>query len=149
MGTPQGEPVGPRRSRLLDYVGVAESPPSPEVREPGPKPGVPVYRTPVFVPAHPRAARATDADGRAVRVPFIAYELFEHPTEGTVALAFTSVDRLVALLGGSQPWVATSLGPLAEAMAEREVTVRLDPAALTGRPSWQPAALAVYAEEMR
>ncbi|MBO1335381.1 hypothetical protein J3486_29550 [Streptomyces sp. VRA16 Mangrove soil] len=82
-------------------------------------------------------------------MPFIAYELFEHPTDGTVALAFTSLGRLVAVLGEAQPWAATSLGPLAEVMAEHEVTVRLDPVALTGAPHWQPASLAAYAEEMR
>ncbi|MFF1688387.1 MULTISPECIES: SAV_915 family protein [unclassified Streptomyces] len=148
MSTPNREPTAPRRSRLLDYIDEALPPRSAADREPGPKPGVPAYYTPVFVPAHPRSVHATAADGRAVRVPFITYELFEHPADGTIALAFTGLDRLVALLGEYQPWVATSLGPLAEAMAEREVTVRLDPAALAGEPHWQPAALAAYAQEM-
>ncbi|MEV3856498.1 SAV_915 family protein [Streptomyces sp. NPDC050095] len=170
MGTPSGEPPAPRRSRLLDYIdvvdyddvvdrtevvdstGVVDEAPSPgpgTARAPGPRPGVPAYHTPVFVPAHPRAVPGTAADGRPVRAPFIAYELFAHSGGGTVALAFTGLDRLVAVLGDAQPWVATSLGPLAEVMAERELTVRLDPVALAGRPHWQPAELAAYAREMR
>ncbi|WP_229378770.1 SAV_915 family protein [Streptomyces sp. VRA16 Mangrove soil] len=149
METSYGEPSAPRRSRLFDYVDEGLPARPLDDRAPGPKPGVPAYPTPVFVPAHPRVVDATDGDGRAVRVPFIAYELFEHPTDGTVALAFTSLGRLVAVLGEAQPWAATSLGPLAEVMAEHEVTVRLDPVALTGAPHWQPASLAAYAEEMR
>ncbi|MCX5323791.1 SAV_915 family protein [Streptomyces sp. NBC_00120] len=148
MSMPHGEPTAPRRSRLLDYIDEALPSRPAADRETGPKPGVPAYHTPVFVPAHPRSIHATSADGRAVRVPFITYELFEHSAGGIVALAFTTLDRLVVLLGEYQPWVATSLGPLAEAMAEREVTVRLDPAALAGEPHWQPAALAAYAQEM-
>ncbi|QMV12508.1 hypothetical protein GJU35_25100 [Streptomyces lincolnensis] len=81
-------------------------------------------------------------------MPFIAYELFAHPTDGTVALAFTTLGRLVAALGEAQPWVATSLGPLAEGVGELGVTVRLDPRIAPGPPNWRPADLAAYAREV-
>ncbi|WP_329221577.1 hypothetical protein OG352_31395 [Streptomyces sp. NBC_01485] len=115
----------------------------------------------MFVPAHPRYADVTDADGRPTRVPFIAYELFEHPTAGTgtgtrtetgagtVAFAFTTCDRLVAALGEAQPWVATSIGPLAEAVGEYDGTVLLDPRVAPGRHNWEPDDLAAYARETR
>ncbi|WP_234390595.1 SAV_915 family protein [Streptomyces sp. MMG1533] len=103
----------------------------------------------MFVPAHPRYVDTTDPSGTSTRVPFIAYELFEHPTDGTVALAFTTLDRLVAALGEAQPWVATSIGPLAEGVSERGVTVRLDPRLAPGPPNWQPAGLAAYARAVR
>lgn len=99
----------PRRSRLLDYAE-AEPPVRRDVEgRQAPKLGVPAYHTPVLVPAHPRYVDALDASGRRTRVPFIAYELFEHPTDGTVALAFTTPARLVAALGEAQPWVAPRL----------------------------------------
>lgn len=139
----------PRRSRLLDYAE-AESAVRPDADgRPGPKPGVPAYHAPVFVPAHPRYVDAVDATGRPTRVPFIAYELFEHPTVGTVALAFTTLERLVAALGEAQPWIATSIGPLAEGVRERGVTVRVDPRVAPGQHNWQPADLAAYAREVR
>jgi hypothetical protein len=151
-GPPATEgPPEPRRSSLLDYAE-AEPPPRPATDgRPGPKPGVPPYHTPVFVPAHPRYVDATYADGRPVRVPFIAYELFEHPTDGTgtVAFAFTTLERLVDALGDAQPWVATSIGPLAEAMGEQRATVLLDPRVAPGRHNWEPADLAAYAQEAR
>ncbi|MCX5268065.1 hypothetical protein [Streptomyces sp. NBC_00199] len=117
----------------------------------------------MFVPAHPRYADVTDADGRPVRVPFIAYELFDHPTAGTgtrtgaedtagaetVAFAFTTRYRLVAALGEAQPWVATSIGPLAEAVGAYDATVLLDPRVAPGRHNWQPDDLAAYAREVR
>ncbi|MFG2134240.1 SAV_915 family protein [Streptomyces sp. NPDC048751] len=136
----------PRRSPLLDY---ADEQPVEAARPEGPKPGVPPYHTPVFVPAHPRYVEATDESGTPTRVPFIAYELFEHPTDGTVALAFTSLDRLVAALGEAQPWVVTSLGPLAEGVGGQGVTVRLNPHLAPGPPNWHPADLAAYAREVR
>ncbi|MEU7658856.1 SAV_915 family protein [Streptomyces lincolnensis] len=128
----------PRRSRLLDYV---------DVERPG-RPGSPAYHTPVFVPAHLRHLDTDDASGTPTRIPFIAYELFAHPTDGTVALAFTTLGRLVAALGEAQPWVATSLGPLAEGVGELGVTVRLDPRIAPGPPNWRPADLAAYAREV-
>ncbi|WP_099935831.1 SAV_915 family protein [Streptomyces sp. 3214.6] len=111
----------------------------------------------MFVPAHPRYADVTDAHGRPTRVSFIAYELFEHQAAGagtgtgtgTVAFAFTTRDRLVAALGEAQPWVATSIGPLAEAVAEHDVTVLLDPRVAPGHHNWQPDDLAAYAWEVR
>ncbi|MGW1269366.1 SAV_915 family protein [Streptomyces sp. NPDC002491] len=119
----------------------------------------------MFVPAHPRYAEVTDADGRPARVPFIAYELFERPAAGTrtgsgpgaeaatvtgtVAFAFTTRDRLVAALGDAQPWVATSIGPLAEAVGAYDATVLLDPRIVPGRHNWQPDDLAAYAREVR
>ncbi|MGQ4331554.1 hypothetical protein ACN6K4_006496 [Streptomyces hayashii] len=177
----------PIRSRLLDYVeadspagAVPESVPTPEPRRsrsrlleyvesagteavqaapPGPQPGFPAYHTPVFVPAHPRHAEVTDADGRPARVPFIAYELFEHPAARTeavagtgteaVAFAFTTRERLVAALGEAQPWVATSIGPLAEAVAAYDVMVLLDPRVAPGHHNWQPDDLAAYARKVR
>jgi hypothetical protein len=105
----------------------------------------------VFVPAHPRYVDTTDADGRPARVPFIAYELFAHPTDETqpLAFAFTSLEKLVAALGEAQPWVATSIGPLAEAVDEQGGTVLLDPRLAPGPLNWQPADLAAYAQEVR
>ncbi|WP_406458884.1 hypothetical protein OH768_30355 [Streptomyces sp. NBC_01622] len=140
-----------RRSSLLDYAE-ATPPPGPAANgRPGPRPGVPPYETAVFVPAHPRYVDTTYDDGRPVRVPFIAYELFAHPTDatGTVAFAFTTLEKLVAALGEAQPWVATSLGPLAEGVGEQGVTVLLDPRVAPGQRNWQVADLAAYAREVR
>ncbi|MFI1674928.1 hypothetical protein [Streptomyces sp. NPDC020598] len=149
--TPEPEP-GQGRSRLLEYAEAA-GPGATRPASPSPEPGVPAYHTPVFVPAHPRYADAADADGHPVRVPFIAYELFDHPTAGmgtgTVAFAFTTRDRLVAALGEAQPWVATSIGPLAEAVGAYDATVLLDPRVAPGRHNWQPDDLAAYAREVR
>ena len=157
----------PRRSRLLDYVESvrpSERParPAPPARPAAPRPGVPAYHTPVFVPAHPRYVTTTDPSSTpttpatpATRVPsapsiaFITYELFEHPTDGTVALAFTTLHALVAALGEAQPWVATSLGPLAEGVREQGVTVHVDPRIAPGPPHWQPSDLSAYAREVR
>ncbi|WP_254400519.1 SAV_915 family protein [Streptomyces sp. AC555_RSS877] len=137
----------PRRSRLLDYVEYSEHTEHLETqRSPGPKPGVPPYRTPVLVPAHPRYVDTTDVSGRPARAPFIAYELFEHPVQGRVVFAFTTPAKLVAALGEAQPWVATSIGLLAEALDEHGVTVLLDPpVAATMHPNWLSADLAAYA----
>ncbi len=138
----------PRRSRLLDYVVEnSEHTEHPQTRRSlGPKPGVPPYRTPVLVPAHPRYVDTTADSGRPARAPFIAYELFEHPVRGSVVFAFTTPAKLVAALGEAQPWVATSIGLLAEALDEHGVTVLLDPrVAATGHPNWLSADLAAYA----
>ena len=142
-------PPEPRRSSLLDY---AEA--EPQVRaatdgRPGPKPGVPPYETPVVVPAHPRSIEATGEDGRLVRMPFVVYELFEHPAGRTAAFAFTTVEKLVEVFGEAQPWVLTSIGPLAEALGERGATVVLDPKVARARHNWQQADLAAYAREVR
>jgi len=153
----QAEPPGaegppePRRSSLLDYAEAEPRIPAATDGQPGPKPGVPPYETPVFVPAHPRNVDTTYDDGRPVRVPFIAYELFAHPTDvtGTVAFAFTTLEKLVTALGEAQPWVATSLGPLAEGVGEQGVIVLLDPRVAPGPPNWQLADLAAYAQEVR
>ncbi|MFI7294092.1 SAV_915 family protein [Streptomyces sp. NPDC050121] len=147
----------PGRSRLLEYAAECAGTEAAQPGPPGPQPGVPAYHTPVFVPAHPRYADVTDADGRPTRVPFIAYELFEHQAAGagtgtgtgTVAFAFTTRDRLVAALGDAQPWVATSIGPLAETVAEYDVTVLLDPRVAPGHHNWQPDDLAAYARQVR
>ncbi|MEV1062026.1 SAV_915 family protein [Streptomyces sp. NPDC050263] len=140
-------------SRLLDHYAAAAGAEATPYTPPGPRPGVPAYHAPVFVPAHPRYADITDADGRPARVPFIAYELFEHRTGATrtrtVAFAFTTRDRLVAALGEAQPWVATSIGPLAEAVAGYGVTVVLDPRVTPGHHNWQPDDLAALAREAR
>ncbi|MFF9405760.1 SAV_915 family protein [Streptomyces anandii] len=150
---PDGAPQAPQapRSRLLDYA--EDAPPARTEADadarPGPKPGVPPYHTPVFVPAHPRYVEAVDAEGRAGRVPFVAYELFAHPTAGTVAFAFTTPARLVAALGEAQPWIAASIGPLAEGMREHGVTVLLDPRVAGGQHNWRPEDLAAYAREVR
>ncbi|MFJ1812569.1 MULTISPECIES: SAV_915 family protein [unclassified Streptomyces] len=140
-------PSTPRRSRLLEYVETVApaevAPPEPS----GPRPGVPAYHTPVFVPAHPRHVAIPDPSGAPTLIPLITYELFEHPADGTVALAFTALDGLVAALGEAQPWVATSLGPLAEGVGEQGVTVHVDPCIAPGPDNWQPADLAAYARE--
>ncbi|MFJ9246171.1 SAV_915 family protein [Streptomyces sp. NPDC101776] len=138
-----------RRSSLLDYAEAAPPPRPAADGRPGPRPGVPPYETPVFVPAHPRYVDAVDEEGRGVRVPFIAYELFTHPTGGTVAFSFTSLEKLVDALGDAQPWVATSLGPLAEGLSERGASVLLDPRVAAGQRNWGPAELAAYAREVR
>lgn len=152
-GTPGPPPPEPRRSSLLDYAEAeAEAPVRPgREGQRGPKPGVPPYETAVFVPAHPRYVDTTYDDGRPVRVPFIAYELFEHPADvtGIVAFAFTTLEKLVEALGDAQPWVATSLGPLAEGVGERGATVLLDPRVAPGQRNWEPADLAAYAREVR
>lgn len=145
---PQQAPE-PRRSALLDLLDAAPPPRQATDGRPGPKPGVPAYRTPVFVPAHPRSVAGTGTDGRPARVPFIVCELFAHPVHGTVAFAFTTLDKLVEALGEAQPWIAGSLGPLAEGMDEQGVTVLLDPRVAPGEPNWRPQDLAAYAQEVR
>lgn len=142
-------PPEPRRSSLLDYAEAGPSPRPAADGRPGPRPGVPPYETPVVVPAHPRSIEAVSEDGRPVRMPFVVYELFEHPAGHTAAFAFTTVEKLVEAFGEAQPWVLTSIGPLAEALGERGATVVLDPRVALGRPNWQPADLAAYAREVR
>ncbi|MFF4690629.1 SAV_915 family protein [Streptomyces sp. NPDC001307] len=137
------------RSHLRDLVEAAPEPSAATDERPRPKPGVPPYHTPVFVPAHPRSVAATGTNGRPARVPFIVCELFAHPSGGTVAFAFTALDKLVEALGEAQPWVAASIGPLAEAMDEQGVTVLLDPRVRPAEPNWRPEDLAAYAREVR
>ncbi|MEV6116494.1 SAV_915 family protein [Streptomyces sp. NPDC052109] len=139
----------PRRSHLRDLVEAAPAPSAATDDRPRPRPGVPPYHTPVFVPAHPRSVAATGTSGRPARVPFIVCELFAHPTYGTVAFAFTTPAKLVEALGEAQPWVAASIGPLAEAMDEQGVTVLLDPRVAPAEPNWRPEDLAAYAREVR
>ena len=101
---------------------------------------------------HPcSSVTTTDASGATptTRVPFVTYELFEHPTDGTVALAFTTLHALVAALGEAQPWIVTSLGPLAEGVGAQGVTVHLDPRTAPGHRNWHPADLSAYAREVR
>ncbi|MFI1761379.1 SAV_915 family protein [Streptomyces sp. NPDC020800] len=139
----------PRRSHLLDLVEAAP-PPGPAADDrPRPKPGVPAYHTPVFVPAHPRSVAGTGTDGRPARVPFVVFELFAHPAHGTVAFAFTTPQKLVEALGEAQPWIAASLGPMTEGVAEQGLTVLLDPRVTPGEPNWRPEDLAAYAREVR
>ncbi|MEV6052855.1 SAV_915 family protein [Streptomyces sp. NPDC052107] len=145
---PEQVPQG-RRSALLDFVEAAPLPRAAADERPAPKPGVPAYHTPVFVPAHPRSVAATGQDSRPARVPFVVFELFEHPALGTVTFAFTSLEKLVDALGEAQPWAATSLGPLAEGVREQGVTVLLDPRVKPGEPNWRPDDLAAYAREVR
>ncbi|MEU8974856.1 SAV_915 family protein [Streptomyces monashensis] len=139
----------PRRSALLDLVEAAPPPRAAADDRPGPRPGIPAYHTPVFVPAHPRSVVGTGTDGRPARVPLIVCELFAHPAHDTVAFAFTTLDKLVAALGEAQPWIASSLGPLAEGMDERGVTVLLDPRVAPGEANWRPEDLAAHAREVR
>ncbi|MEU2711789.1 SAV_915 family protein [Streptomyces sp. NPDC007205] len=139
----------PHRSTLLDLVHAAPPPRSAADDRPGPKPGVPAYHTPVCVPAHPRSVAGTGRDGRPARVPFVVFELFRHPVHGTVAFAFTTPRKLVDALGEAQPWVAASLGPLAEGVREQGVTVVLDPRVTPGAPNWTADDLAAYAREVR
>jgi hypothetical protein len=146
--TPAAEPKTPP-SRILDYAEATPPPRPATAGALGPKPGVPVYHTPVYVPAHPRYVDTTDNSGRPARVPFIVYEFFEHPTDGMVAFAFTTLDNLVAALGEAQPWVATSIGPLAEGIRGHGAGVRLDPRVAPGQHNWRPADLAAYAQEVR
>ncbi|MFY4718866.1 SAV_915 family protein [Streptomyces sp. LaBMicrA B280] len=155
---PEPEPPGaepsedaprPRRSALLDLAGSAPAPPPADDGRPGPRPGVPPYHTPVCVPAHPRSVAGTGSDGRPARLPFIVLELFAHSAHGTVAFAFTSPARLAAALGEAQPWVAGSLGPLAEELDGRGVRVLLDPRVAPGASDWRPEDLAALAQEVR
>ncbi|MFJ9819157.1 SAV_915 family protein [Streptomyces sp. NPDC101151] len=139
----------PHRSHLLDLVEAAPAARAATDDRPGPRPGVPAYHTPVFVPAHPRSVEATGRDGCPARVPFLVLELFEHPSHGTVAFAFSTPGRLVDALGEAQPWVAGSIGPLAEGVREQGVTILLDPHVAPGEQNWQPADLAAYAREVR
>ncbi|WP_240509942.1 hypothetical protein [Streptomyces malaysiense] len=148
-GEPSRDGARPRRSALLDLAESAPPPPPAADGRPGPRPGVPPYHTPVCVPAHPRSVAGIGSEGRPVRVPFIVLELFEHPVRGTVAFAFTSPAKLAAALGEAQPWVAGSLGPLAEEMDGRGVMVLLDPRVAPGEPNWRPADLAALAQEVR
>ncbi|MEU7426987.1 SAV_915 family protein [Streptomyces sp. NPDC040750] len=141
--------AGPRRSPLLDFVAQAPPPAAAADDRARPKPGVPAYHTPVCVPAHPRSVASTGRDGRPARVPFVVFELFEHAAHGTVAFAFTTPRKLADVLGEAQPWVAASLGPLAEGVAEQGVTVLLDPHPTPLEPTWRPADLAAYAREVR
>ncbi|KOV61196.1 hypothetical protein ADK64_28610 [Streptomyces sp. MMG1121] len=133
----------------MDLVEAAPPPRPAADDRPGPKPGVPAYHTPVFVPAHPRSVAGTGTDGRPARVPFVVFELFDHPAHGTVAFAFTELEKLVDTLGDAQPWVAGSLGPLAEGVLEQGVTVLLDPRVAPEESNWRPQDLAAYAREVR
>ncbi|MFD9396311.1 SAV_915 family protein [Streptomyces sp. NPDC060000] len=103
----------------------------------------------MFVPAHPRRILTTVPTGAPAPAPFVTYELFEHLTHGPVALAFTTLHGLVAALGEAQPWVATSLGPLAEGVGEQGVRVHVDPYVAPGRHNWQPADLAACVRKVR
>lgn len=119
---------------ILDALG--GDPPS------GPKPGVPPYATPVFVPAHPRYP------GRGLP-PVLAVELLEWAGTTPVPVAFTSLELLVAALGPAQPWVAASLGPFAEAMRAAGLpSVRLDPRTPPEAARWRPADLETYARRV-
>ncbi|OIJ97653.1 hypothetical protein BIV25_15145 [Streptomyces sp. MUSC 14] len=133
---------------MLDLAEAAPPPRAATDDRPGPRPGIPDYHTPVFVPAHPRSVVGTGREGRPSRVPFVVFELFDHPGHGTVAFAFTTLEKLVDALGEAQPWAATSLGPLAEAVRQQEVTVLLDPRVAPGEPNWRPEDLAAYAREV-
>ncbi|ANP56485.1 hypothetical protein AVL59_13665 [Streptomyces griseochromogenes] len=82
-------------------------------------------------------------------MPFVVFELFEHPAHGTVAFAFSTPRKLVEALGEAQPWVAASIGPMAEGVAEQGLTVLLDPRVTPGEPNWRPEDLAAYAREVR
>ncbi|MEV5797851.1 SAV_915 family protein [Streptomyces collinus] len=149
---PPGQPVPgqePPRSQLLDLVAAAPPPDAGADGRARPRPGVPGYHTPVCVPAHPRSVAGTGTDGRPARVPFIVLELFEHAEHGAVAFAFSTPRKLADALGEAQPWVAASLGPLAENVAEQGVPVLLDPALTPGEPHWRPSDVAAYAREVR
>ncbi|MFD8392610.1 SAV_915 family protein [Streptomyces sp. NPDC059680] len=148
-GAASGQEPDTRRSHLMDLVEAAPPTSAAEDGRPRPKPGVPPYHTPVFVPAHPRSVASTGTSGRPARVPFIVCELFAHPAHGSVAFAFTALDKLVEALGEAQPWVAASIGPLAEAMDEQGVVVLLDPVVAPQEPNWRPEDLAAYAREVR
>ncbi|KUN89718.1 hypothetical protein AQJ66_03465 [Streptomyces bungoensis] len=80
-------------------------------------------------------------------MPFVVVELFAHPGHGTVAFAFSTPAKLAAALGGAQPWVAASIGPLAESLAEQGAGVLLDPRVAPGASNWRPADVAAYARE--
>ncbi|WHM36215.1 SAV_915 family protein [Streptomyces sp. BPTC-684] len=114
----------PNVSRILGIVGVDAA----RIAQPG----VPPYHTPVFVPAHPRYP----AGGAAPRVDF---ELLGPASGPPVPVAFSTVAKLVDALGPTQPWIAVSIGPFAEAMREARLPkVRLDPEVAPGGRRWQP-----------
>ncbi|MFC9928053.1 SAV_915 family protein [Streptomyces sp. NPDC127190] len=149
-GPPPEQAPEARPARLRDLLTGAPPPRAAgDDRRPGPRPGVPAYHTPVCVPAHPRSVAGTGGDGRPARVPFVVLELFEHPAHGTVAFAFSTPAKLAEALGEAQPWVAASLGPLAEGVRAQGVTVLVDPRVPPGRHHWEPADLAAYAREVR
>ncbi|MGW2865554.1 SAV_915 family protein [Streptomyces sp. SDr-06] len=110
-------------SRLLGLVGDAPAQAA--------QPGVPPYRTAVFVPAHPRYP-----GGGAP--PRVDYELLKNPSGPPVPVAFTRLSALVEALGPAQPWVAVSLGPFTEAMRQAGLPkVRLDPVVAPGGRRWR------------
>ncbi len=101
----------------------------------GPNPGVPAYRTQVFVPAHPRPPR----DGEP---PVIGLELMTGADGEPVSVAFTSLEKLVAALGPAQPWVGALLGTFTEMMTRAGLSpVLLDPAVPPGAGRWRPSDL--------
>jgi hypothetical protein len=107
----------------------------------GPAPGVPPYRTVVYVPAHPRHR---EEGGPVV----VGIELLTGPDGDPVPVAFTSTERLVAELGPSQPWVAAALGTFTEMTARAGLPpVRLDPRVPPEAASWRPGDLEHYTGE--
>ncbi|WP_269853454.1 hypothetical protein [Streptomyces sp. RPT161] len=123
------------RSRILDFL---EGPSTM-----GPVPGVPAYHTVVFIPAHPRYP---DGEGQ----PRIAVELLEHSGTTPVPVAFTSLEKLVEALGPAQLWIASSIGPFAEAMRDAGLPkVRLDPAVTPGTVTWRAEELEAYARKVK
>ena len=87
----------------------------------------------VYVPAHPvDAGRGKD----------VAFETRRTDGGAQVAVAFSSVARLVESLGDAQPWLAMPLGRLRQVMGSSGVAeVAIDPAVPAGAWRWMPDAL--------
>jgi hypothetical protein len=87
----------------------------------------------VFAPAHPLPGQGGD----------LVFEVREL-ADGTVALpVYSSIARLVAQLGGAQPWAELPLSAAREFMAKVGVRlVVLDAEVAPGAPRWRPDDLA-------
>jgi hypothetical protein len=87
----------------------------------------------VYVPAHP-----IEAGGRKD----IAFETRGIGSGTQVALAYSSIARLVESLGHAQPWLAMPLGRLRQVMRSSGVTqVVVDPIVPAEAWRWAPEAL--------
>lgn len=84
----------------------------------------------VFAPARPDFRAGHDTD--------VIFEVRQVSDGGRALPVFSSVDRLVAVLGHEQPWVALPLRNIQQIMGESSVhSIVLDPGAEPGTWRWQ------------